>query len=182
MCSPGDGEEPWTEEAPYGPKNVYGLSKVQGEISVRSLMKNHYILRTSWVYGIHGKNFVRTMRRLGREKSEINVVCDQIGSPTYSLDLARVICDMIMTEKYGTYHVTNKGYISWAQFAEMIMQGSGIDCKVNPVTTAEYPTPAKRPLNSRMSAKKLEDAGFRMPTVEDALGRYLAELEAEEAE
>ncbi len=176
----GEGEEPWVEDAPYEPKNVYGLSKVQGEIAVRSLMKRYFLIRTSWVYGVHGKNFVRTMLRLGRENSEVRVVADQIGSPTYSADLARVICDLIPTEKYGIYHVTNEGYVSWARFAEMIMAGRNLPCRVVPVTTAEYAAAARRPLNSRLSKEKLRESGVApMPTVEDALERYLRELEPE---
>ena len=176
----GEGEEPWEVDAAYEPKNVYGLSKVQGEIAVRSLMKRYFLLRTSWVYGVHGKNFVRTMLKLGQEKSEVRVVDDQIGSPTYSADLARVICDLIPTEKYGIYHVTNEGYMSWAHFAELIMAGGNLPCRVLPVTTAEYAAPARRPLNSRPSNKALQKAGIApMPTVEDALGRYLRELKSE---
>ncbi len=177
----GDGEEPWTEDSPYDPKNVYGLSKVQGEIAVRSLLKRYFLIRTSWVYGIHGKNFVRTMLRLGSEKPEIRVVDDQIGSPTYAVDLARVICDLIPTEKYGIYHVTNEGYMSWARFAGMILAGSGTSCRVIPVPSSQYPTPARRPLNSRLSAGKLRESGIQpMPTVENALGRYLQELALEQ--
>lgn len=176
----GEGEEPWTEDMPYDPKNVYGLSKVQGEIAVRSLMKRYFLLRTSWVYGVHGRNFVRTMLKLGREKTEVRVVNDQIGSPTYSLDLARVICDLIPTEKYGIYHVTNGGYMSWAEFAALIMEKRGQPCRVIPVPSREYPTPARRPLNSRLSGKKLADSGISpMPSVRDALERYLRELDAE---
>lgn len=178
----GRGDRPWEPDDPYDPQNVYGLSKVQGEIAVRSLMKRYFLLRISWLYGLHGKNFVRTMRRLGREKSEIRVVDDQIGSPTYSVDVARVICDLIGTEKFGIYHVANEGYISWADFAEMIMAGSGIDCRVIPVPSREYPTPARRPLNSRLSGAALREAGIEpLPPVRNALDRFLRELEAEEA-
>ena len=177
----GDGEEPWTEDSPYDPRNVYGLSKVQGEIAVRSLLKRYFLIRTSWVYGIHGKNFVRTMLRLGSERPEVRVVDDQIGSPTYAVDLARVICDLIPTEKYGIYHVTNEGYMSWARFAGMILAGSGTSCRVIPVPSSQYPTPARRPLNSRLSAGKLRESGIQpMPTVENALGRYLQELALEQ--
>lgn len=174
---PGTGTEPWTEDAEYGPLNVYGLSKMQGETAVRSLMTRFFILRTSWVFGLNGHNFVRTMLRLGEEKDEIRVVDDQVGSPTYTRDLARVICDMIPTEKYGIYHVRNEGFISWAQFARMIMDSRGLGCRVVPVSSDEYPTAARRPLNSRLSAGKLTAAGFApMPSVEDALRRYLLEL------
>ena len=174
---PGTGDQPFGIDDPYGPKNVYGVSKVQGEDAVRSLMTRYYILRTSWVFGKNGKNFVRTMLRLGAEKKELRVVNDQIGSPTYAKDLARVICDMIPTEKYGIYHVRNEGYISWADFAKMIMEKSGLPCRIIPVPSAEYPTLARRPLNSRMAGDKLAAAGFEpMPPVEDALDRYLLEL------
>ncbi len=179
----GKGEEPWQEDSPYDPQNVYGLSKAQGEIAVRSLMKRYFLIRTSWVYGIHGKNFVRTMLRLGRERSELRVVDDQIGSPTYTADLARVICDLIPTEKYGIYHVANEGYMSWAQFARLILSGAGISSRVIPVPSSEYPTPARRPLNSRLSMKRLRESGIEpMPPVENALARYLQELALESTE
>ena len=177
---PGTGDQPWEVDDPYGPKNVYGLSKVQGENAVRSMMTRFLILRTSWVFGKNGRNFVKTMLRLGSEREEVRVVCDQVGSPTYTQDLARVICDMINTETYGIYHVRNEGYISWAQFTEMIMKKAGLRCRVIPVSSDEYPTPARRPLNSRLAGHKLEEEGFRpMPSVEDALDRYLAELKSE---
>ena len=179
---PGTGDQPFEVDDPYGPQNVYGLSKLQGEDAVRSLMTRFFILRTSWVFGLHGRNFVRTMRRLGAEKPELRVVCDQVGSPTYTQDLARVICDMIRTEKYGIYHVRNEGFLSWADFAKMIMEKSRLSCRIIPVTSEEYASPTRRPLNSRLSGRKLTEAGFApMPTVEDALDRYIAELEAEEA-
>ena len=175
---PGTGEIPWKEDDAYGPLNVYGQSKVQGEMAVQSLMTRFFILRTSWVFGAHGKNFVRTMLRLGAEKEELRVVGDQVGSPTYTQDLARVICDMIPTEKYGVYHVRNEGFISWAEFAQMIMEKRMLPCRIIPVTTEEYETAAKRPRNSRMNGGKLNAAGFGpMPSVEDALNRYLAEIE-----
>ena len=140
-------------------------------------MTRYYILRTSWVFGKNGHNFVRTMLRLGAEKKELRVVDDQIGSPTYARDLARVICDMIPTEKYGIYHVRNEGFISWAEFAKMIMEKSGLSCRIIPVPSSEYVTLAKRPLNSRLSGDRLQAAGFApMPSVSDALDRYLAEL------
>ena len=174
---PGTGSEPWKTDDPYGPLNVYGMSKVQGEDAVRSLMTRYFILRTSWVYGKNGRNFVRTMLHLGKEKKEIRVVNDQIGSPTYSRDLARVICDVLPTEKYGIYHVCNDGFMSWAQFAQMIMERADLPCRIVPVRSEEYPTPARRPLNSRMNTQKLTEAGFRpMPSVRDALDRYFKEL------
>ena len=176
----GEGDEPWTEESPYNPRNVYGLSKLQGEMAVRAMMKRYFLLRTSWVFGLHGRNFVRTMIQLGRERPEVRVVDDQIGAPTYTADLARVICDLIPTEKYGIYHVCNEGAMSWAKFAAMIMDKKGLRCRVIPVTTEEYPTPARRPHNSRMSMEKLKQSGIApMPAIEDALDRYLLELERE---
>jgi len=177
---PGTGEEPYKVDDPYGPQNVYGMSKVQGEDAVRSLMTRFFILRTSWVFGKNGRNFVRTMLRLGAEKKEIRVVNDQVGSPTYSKDLARVICDLLPTEKYGIYHVRNEGFMSWYDFASMIMAKAGLPCKVLPVSSAEYPTPAKRPLNSRLDGSTLAEAGIKpMPSVEDALTRYLDEIKNE---
>lgn len=175
---PGTGDRPWKEDDPYGPLNVYGMSKVHGEDAVRSLLTRYYILRSSWIFGLHGHNFVETMLRLGKEKKEIRVVDDQIGSPTYTRDLARVICDLLATEKYGIYHVRNEGFMSWYEFACMIMAKAGLKCRVIPVPSSEYPTPAKRPLNSRLDASRLAAAGIRpMPTVEDALTRYLNERE-----
>ena len=177
---PGTGDQPYQIDDRYGPLNVYGMSKVQGEDAVRSLMTRYFIVRTSWVYGKNGRNFVRTMLRLGSEKKEIRVVNDQIGSPTYSRDLARVICDMIQTEKFGIYHVRNEGYLSWYDFAKMIMDKAALPCRVVPVPSAEYPTPAKRPRNSRLDGSRLAEAGFEpMPPVEDALDRFLEEIKDE---
>ena len=174
---PGTGDKPWQEDDPYGPVNVYGMSKVQGEDAVRSLMTRYFILRSSWIFGKNGHNFVDTMLRLGKEKKELRVVNDQIGSPTYSRDLARVICDLLATEKYGIYHVHNEGYMSWYDFACMIMAKAGLKCRVLPVPTSDYPTPARRPLNSRLDSGRLAAAGIRpMPSVEDALDRYLQEI------
>ena len=177
----GAGDQPFKVDDPYGPLNIYGMSKVQGEDAVRSLMTRYFILRTSWVFGKNGHNFVRTMLRLGAEKKEIRVVNDQVGSPTYTKDLARVICDMLPTEKYGIYHVRNEGFMSWFDFARMIMARAGLPCRVIPVPSSEYPTPAKRPLNSRLDASALEAAGFApMPSVENALDRYLEEIKDEQ--
>ncbi len=177
---PGTGDRPYETDDPYGPLNVYGLSKLQGEDAVRSLMTRFFIVRTSWVFGKNGRNFVRTMLRLGAEQPEVRVVCDQIGSPTYSRDLARVICDLLPTEKYGIYHARNEGFLSWAEFAQQIMDRAGLRCRVIPVPTSEYPTPARRPLNSRLSVASLKEAGIQpLPPVEDALARYLAELRSD---
>ena len=173
----GEGDQPFETGDAYGPRNVYGLSKVQGEMAVRSLMTRYFILRTSWVFGRNGGNFVRTMLRLGAEKPELSVVDDQIGSPTYTRDLARVISDLISTDRYGIYHVHNEGFLSWADFAAMIMRKAALPCRIRPVPTADYPTAARRPLNSRLSSSSLLMAGIEpMPTVENALDRFLHEL------
>lgn len=174
----GDGEKPWEPDDAVNPLNTYGLTKYLGEEAVRKYVKNHFIVRISWVFGINGKNFVKTMLRLGKEREQLTVVCDQIGSPTYTVDLARLLADMIVTEKCGTYHATNEGLCSWYEFACAIMAKAGLKAKVLPVTSAEYPAKAKRPFNSRMSKDKLTESGFeRLPYWEDALDRYLIELE-----
>ncbi|MDD2647675.1 MAG: dTDP-4-dehydrorhamnose reductase [Eubacteriales bacterium] len=165
-----------TDEA-IMPINYYGFTKAEGEKIVRELAPRSFIIRSSWIFGINGGNFVKTMLKLAKDKTEISVVCDQIGSPTYSLDLARLITDMLLTEKYGTYHASNEGFCSWAEFASEIFAEAGVSAKVKPVSTGEYPAKAKRPLNSRLSKKSLDDAGFeRLPDWKNALGRYLEEL------
>jgi dTDP-4-dehydrorhamnose reductase len=174
---PGTGEDAYEVDDPKGPLNVYGRTKLEGEEAVRELVNKHFIVRISWVFGKNGNNFVKTMLRLGREHNEINVVSDQIGSPTYTADLAPLLCDMVVTEKYGTYHATNEGYCSWAEFAQEIFKQAGYDTKVNFIPTSVYPTQAKRPFNSRLSKKSLDDAGFfRLPDWRDALRRYLKEI------
>ena len=176
----GTGDTPYEVNAPHRPQSVYGLTKDQGEEAVTSLMQRYFIVRISWVFGVHGNNFVRTMLRLGSERKELNVVDDQIGSPTYTADLAVLLCSMIRTDKYGAYHATNEGYCSWAEFAQAIMDEAGLKCVVHPVPTSAYPTVAKRPLNSRMSKRSLDLAGFqRLPSWQDALHRYVEELKAE---
>ena len=175
---PGTGDRFYEPEDPTGPLGAYGATKLEGELAVKELLDHYFIVRISWVFGKNGNNFVKTMLRLAETKSELNVVCDQIGSPTYTADLAPLIFDMIMTEKYGTYHATNEGICSWADFAEEIFRLAGKQVKVNHIPTSEYPTRAVRPLNSRMSKDKLEQAGFaRLPDWKDALKRYLMELE-----
>ena len=175
---PGRGDRFYEPTDPVRPENVYGRSKLAGELAVQSMLKNYFIVRISWVFGKNGNNFVKTMLRLAETRSELNVVCDQIGSPTYTADLAPLLCDMIVTEKYGTYHATNEGICSWADFAEAIFELAGKKVKVNHISTNEYPTRAVRPLNSRMSKNKLEQMGFsRLPHWKDALERYLKELE-----
>lgn len=142
------------------PINVYGKTKLLGEQAVQKTLDKYFIVRISWVFGEHGNNFVKTMLRLGKERKEINVVADQYGSPTYTADLAPLLIEMIQTEKYGVYHATNKGVCTWAEFAEEIFKIAGIDVKVNHITIAEYPTRAKRPLNSRLSKEKIINNKF----------------------
>ncbi len=171
---PGDGENFYKPEDKTGPLGIYGKSKLGGEVAVKELLDRYFIVRISWVFGLNGNNFVKTMLRLAETKTELNVVCDQIGSPTYTADLAVLLCDMIMSDKYGTYHATNEGICSWAEFAEEIFRLSGKNVKVNHIPTADYPTKAARPLNSRMDKSKLEESGFnRLPSWKDALARYL---------
>lgn len=175
---PGTGDRFYEPEDPTGPLGAYGATKLEGELAVKELLDHYFIVRISWVFGKNGNNFVKTMLRLAETRDELNVVCDQNGSPTYTADLAPLLCDMIMTDKYGTYHATNEGICSWAEFAEEIFRLAGKQVKVNYIPTSEYPTRAVRPLNSRMSKAKLEQAGFeRLPHWKDALKRYLTELE-----
>lgn len=174
---PGEGEAYYEPEDPFLPRSVYGASKLAGELAVRALTDKHFIVRISWVFGLHGNNFVKTMLRLAESRTELNVVCDQIGSPTFTADLAPLLCDMIRSEAYGTYHATNEGICSWAEFAEAIFAAAGKSVLVHHVPSAEYPARARRPLNSRMSKDKLERAGFhRLPPWQDALRRFLREL------
>ena len=180
---PGEGERFYEADDPTGPLGIYGKSKLAGEEALRETWGKHFILRTSWVFGIHGKNFVKTMLKLAENHTQLSVVADQVGSPTYTPDLARLACDMILTEAYGTYHATNEGVTDWAHFAETIFAKAGIDgITVRHVTTEEYGAKAPRPKNSRLSKKALTDAGFAgLPSWEDALVRYLDELRAEKA-
>lgn len=143
------------------PINVYGKTKLLGEQAVQRILNKYFIVRISWVFGEHGNNFVKTMLRLGKERKEINVVADQYGSPTYTADLAPLLVEMIQTEKYGVYHATNEGVCTWAEFAEEIFKIAGMDVKVNYITTAEYQARAKRPMNSRLSKKKLRQKRFK---------------------
>lgn len=143
------------------PINVYGKTKLLGEQAVQKILDKYFIVRISWVFGEHGNNFVKTMLRLGKERKEISVVADQYGSPTYTADLAPLLVEMIKTDKYGVYHATNEGVCTWAEFAEEIFKIAGMDVKVNHITTAEYPTRAKRPINSRLSKKKLRQKSFK---------------------
>lgn len=159
------------------PKSVYGESKYLGEVETRKHSK-HFIVRISWVFGKNGQNFVKTMLRLGKERESLNVVNDQVGSPTYTLDLSRLLVDMIETEKYGTYHATNEEQCTWYEFTKEIFRLSNIHIPVNPITTNQYPTKAVRPKNSRMSKQSLVNNGFeKLPSWKDALKRYLKEIE-----
>jgi dTDP-4-dehydrorhamnose reductase/dTDP-4-dehydrorhamnose 3,5-epimerase len=176
----GESKEPQPEDKPTDPINYYGYSKEKGEVAVRELLEKHFIIRTSWVYGKNGNNFIKSMLNLAQTKDEINVVNDQIGVPTYTPDLAVLICDMLQTKKYGTYHGVNEGYCSWHEFALEIFKQFGIKIKVNAILTSEYPTRAKRPFNSRLSKGNLDKNGFkRLPMWKDALTKYLKEFERE---
>ena len=175
----GDGKIPYEIHDEKKPVNVYGRSKLLGEDAVSMILEKYFIVRTSWVFGINGHNFIKTMLRLAETKNHLRVVNDQIGSPTYTVDLAKLLADMAATEKYGIYHATNEGFCSWAEFTREIFKQAGLDVEVEGIPTAEYPTPARRPFNSRLSKKSLDEAGFnRLPTWQDALKRYLAELKA----
>jgi dTDP-4-dehydrorhamnose reductase len=172
----GEGDLPFEVDSPKAPTGQYGLTKSLGEDILQTILTDFYIVRTAWVFGKNGHNFVKAMLRLGREKTEINVVDDQVGSPTYAYDLASLLCDMIMTDRYGLYHATNEGFCSWYEFACAIMLMTGLPAKVNPVTSDQYPAKAVRPKNSRLSKASLDAAGFmRLPTWQDALHRYLTE-------
>ena len=170
----GEGEVPYETDAVKAPVSTYGKSKLAGEEAVLEFMDKYYIVRISWVFGQAGTNFVKTMLKLAKTRDELSVVGDQIGSPTYTPDLAVLLCDMALSGKYGVYHATNAGFCSWAEFAEEIMRQSGVPCKINPIPTEQYPTKATRPKNSRMSKTSLDKAGFdRLPEWQDALSRYL---------
>lgn len=175
----GQGTKPWSPDCKdYKPLNVYGQTKLEGELAVSSILDKYFIVRIAWVFGLNGKNFIKTMINVGKSHDEVRVVNDQIGTPTYTLDLSRLLVDMIETEKYGYYHVTNDGgYISWYDFTKEIYKQYGLDTKVIPVTTEEYGlSKAKRPFNSRLDKSKLIENGFKpLPTWQDALRRYLEE-------
>ncbi|MCI6846310.1 MAG: dTDP-4-dehydrorhamnose reductase [Erysipelotrichaceae bacterium] len=175
----GQGTTPWSPDCnDYKPLNVYGQTKLEGELAVSSILDKYFIVRIAWVFGLNGKNFIKTMINVGKSHDEVRVVNDQIGTPTYTLDLSRLLVDMIETEKYGYYHVTNEGgYISWYDFTKEIYKQYGLDTKVIPVTTEEYGlSKAKRPFNSRLDKSKLIENGFKpLPTWQDALRRYLEE-------
>ena len=172
----GDGDELLETDDPKNPECVYGQTKLEGE-GMAMLCPRCFIVRTSWVFGINGNNFVKTMLRLAESHDELKVVDDQIGSPTYTPDLAKLLCEMIHTDSYGVYHASNEGFCSWAKFAKTIMFEADKNTKINPCTSEEYPAKAKRPHNSRLSKKSLGYAGFdRLPDWHDALERFLKEL------
>ncbi len=177
----GQGETPWQPDCKdYKPLNVYGQTKLEGELAVANTLDKYFIVRIAWVFGRNGNNFIKTMLNLSKKYDTLRVVNDQIGTPTYTLDLSRLLVDMVETEKYGYYHATNEGgYISWYDFACEIFRQAGYDTKVNPVTTAEYGlSKAARPFNSRLDKSKLQENGFTpLPTWQDALSRYLKEIE-----
>ena len=177
----GKGETPWKADCKdYAPQNVYGHSKLEGEKAVAETLSKYFIVRIAWVFGVNGNNFIKTMLNLSKKYDSLRVVCDQIGTPSYTLDLSRLLVDMVESEKYGYYHATNEGgYISWYDFACEIFHQAGVEMQVTPVTTAEYGiSKAVRPFNSRLDKSKLSDCGFeRLPTWQDALGRYLKEIE-----
>ena len=170
----GQGTRPWEPDDERHPLNVYGQTKYEGELAVEELVEKFFTVRIAWVFGVNGKNFIKTMLRIGKERGAASVVDDQIGSPTYTYDLARLLVDMIQTDKYGRYHATNEGLCSWYE----IFRAAGMDVKVTPVHSDEYPAAkAKRPMNSRMSKEKLTENGFeRLPEWKDAVARYLKEI------
>ena len=173
----GQGERPWLPDDERAPLNVYGQTKYEGELAVQNTLDKYFIVRIAWVFGLNGKNFVKTMLNLGKTRDRLTVVNDQFGSPTYTYDLSRLLVDMIQTDKYGIYHATNEGICTWYEFACEIFRQAGITVDVAPVTADQYPAKAKRPSNSRMSKDKLEENGFeRLPSWQDALGRYLKEI------
>lgn len=179
----GQGETPWNADCKaYRPLNVYGQTKLEGELAVSQTLEKYFIVRIAWVFGKNGKNFVKTMLQVGKKYDTVRVVCDQIGTPTYTADLARLLVDMLSTEKYGYYHATNEGgYISWYDFTKEIYKQAGLTTNVLPVTTAEYGlSKAARPFNSRLDKSKLRENGFApLPAWQDALARYLQEIAEE---
>lgn len=177
----GQGVEPWKPDCKdYKPLCVYGQTKLDGELAVSSILEKYFIVRIAWVFGVNGNNFIKTMLKVGKTHDTLTVVNDQIGTPTYTIDLARLLVDMVETEKYGYYHATNEGgYISWYDFACEIFRQAGYSTKVIPLTTEEYgASKATRPFNSRLDKSKLTEQGFELlPTWQDALSRYLNEIE-----
>ena len=178
----GEGTRPWEPDDEREPLNVYGQAKYEGELAVEKYLEKYYIVRIAWVFGVNGKNFIKTMLNLSETHDELSVVNDQIGSPTYTYDLAKLLVDMVETDKYGRYHATNEGLCTWYEFATEIFRQAGKEITVHPVTSEQFPAKAKRPHNSRMNKDKLEANGFdRLPTWQDALHRYLKTIGVIEA-
>mgnify|MGYP001074293145 FL=1 len=174
----GEGTRAWEPDDERHPLNVYGQTKYEGELAVQNTLEKYFIVRISWVFGVNGKNFIKTMLNLGKTHDHLTVVNDQFGSPTYTYDLARLLVDMVLTDKYGIYHATNEGICNWYEFACEIFRKAGMNVDVAPVPESEYPTKAKRPENSRMSKEKLTENGFeRLPSWQDALERYLPQIQ-----
>lgn len=173
----GQGTRPWEPDDERHPLNVYGQTKYEGELAVQENLSKYFIVRIAWVFGKNGKNFVKTMLKLAETHDKLTVVNDQFGSPTYTYDLARLLVDMIQTDKYGIYHAANEGICTWYEFACEIFRQAGVKIEVTPVPASEYPAKAKRPENSRLDKSKLTENGFeRLPSWQDALGRYLKEI------
>ena len=173
----GQGTRPWEPDDERHPLNVYGQTKYEGELAVQENLSKYFIVRIAWVFGKNGKNFVKTMLKLAETHDKLTVVNDQFGSPTYTYDLARLLVDMIQTDKYGIYHATNEGICTWYEFACEIFRQAGVKIEVTPVPASEYPTKAKRPENSRLDKSKLTENGFeRLPSWQDALRRYVKEI------
>lgn len=172
----GVGETAYEVQDKAAPNNTYGITKYQGEEAVRKILDKYFIIRISWVFGINGNNFINTMMKLGETRSELSIVADQIGSPTFTYDLSPLICDITATDKYGIYHATNEGYCSWADLAEYIFSVTGQKVLVHHIKSEEYPVKASRPKNSRLSKASLDNAGFkRLPDWKDAVKRYINE-------
>jgi len=170
----GQGTRPWEPNDERAPLNIYGQTKYEGELAIEENLTKYFTVRIAWVFGVNGKNFIKTMLNLGKTHDKLTVVADQTGSPTYTYDLARLLVDMIETEKYGRYHATNEGECTWYEFACEIFRQAGMDVKVEPVGSDQYPAKAKRPANSRMNKEKLEENDFLpLPSWQDALKRYL---------
>ena len=177
----GTDDKPWETDDPTEPLNIYGQTKLEGELAVRELIEKYYIVRTSWIIGEHGSNFVKTMLRLAENHRELRVVDDQIGSPTFTVELAPLLCNMIETEKYGIYHATNEGFCSWAELAEAVFRLAGKDVAVRRVSTEEYGAKAIRPKNSRLSKASLDAGGFsRLPVWETSLARMMEKEKSNE--
>lgn len=177
----GEGERAWEPDDERQPLNVYGQTKYEGELAVQNTLDKYFIVRIAWVFGVNGKNFIKTMLNLAKTHDTITVVNDQFGSPTYTYDLARLLVDMVLTDKYGVYHATNEGICNWYEFACEIFRQAGVKVNVVPVSAAQYAAKAKRPSNSRMSKEKLTENGFvKLPSWQDALGRYLEDLKKAE--